>query len=420
MQRRVLIVADDLTGAADAAVTFRAAGWRAFVAMDPHANTARWPVAALSTESRSLGAQEAADAVGLAVFLAQPQGCLVLKKIDSLLRGSVVAETTAALQASGAELALVAPALPAQRRTTMDARVFVDGAPLSSVGRALDPLAPPLSGDLRALFTAAGGATCLPLELVRCGADAVAEALRRASTPVVLADAESDSDLDNLAHGMLLAGKQVVPCGSSGLAAALARALPPPAPFQAANATMRLACHRVLVVVGSQSAVAAGQVAHLEGATGDAVRIDAAALVGHTDASLAAARDAAIHCLRSRPVAAVVLTDLAHLCNAKVPARELRRMESLVASALARLAADVVRGVEVHGLVLSGGSTAAAVLRAIGVSGLDVQGEVMPGIPASLAVGGRLDGAVVVTKAGAFGAADALTYAARHLVGSDE
>ena len=66
-----------------------------------------------------------------------------------------------------------------------------------------------------------------------------------------------------------------------------------------------------------------------------------------------------------------------------------------------------VRGREVGTLLGCGGETADAILGALGVGVLEVEGEILPGVPVSRMV---LDGRTVrlVTKSGGFGDADAL------------
>jgi uncharacterized protein YgbK (DUF1537 family) len=60
------------------------------------------------------------------------------------------------------------------------------------------------------------------------------------------------------------------------------------------------------------------------------------------------------------------------------------------------------------GLVLTGGETAARVLRHAGAGGLELLGEALPRAPLARVRGGRLDGLPVVLKAGAFGGEDAV------------
>jgi uncharacterized protein YgbK (DUF1537 family) len=66
-------------------------------------------------------------------------------------------------------------------------------------------------------------------------------------------------------------------------------------------------------------------------------------------------------------------------------------------------------------LVLAGGQTARLVCTRLGVRGLRVLGEVLPGIPLGRLSGGPWDDVLVVTKAGGFGGPDALLDALRLL-----
>jgi uncharacterized protein YgbK (DUF1537 family) len=59
-------------------------------------------------------------------------------------------------------------------------------------------------------------------------------------------------------------------------------------------------------------------------------------------------------------------------------------------------------------LVLTGGETAIAVLRALGASGLRLTGEIEPGVALGALVDGPFDGLTLVTKAGGFGDPDLL------------
>jgi uncharacterized protein YgbK (DUF1537 family) len=58
--------------------------------------------------------------------------------------------------------------------------------------------------------------------------------------------------------------------------------------------------------------------------------------------------------------------------------------------------------------LLTGGDTAALVLRASGVRSLRLTGEFAPGLPQGIAQGGVLDGVSVILKSGGFGGEDVL------------
>jgi uncharacterized protein YgbK (DUF1537 family) len=57
---------------------------------------------------------------------------------------------------------------------------------------------------------------------------------------------------------------------------------------------------------------------------------------------------------------------------------------------------------------VTGGDTASAVCRCLGVKWIELRRELARGIPAGIIRGGALDGAPIVTKSGGFGAPDDL------------
>lgn len=84
------------------------------------------------------------------------------------------------------------------------------------------------------------------------------------------------------------------------------------------------------------------------------------------------------------------------------------RLDERAARALARACRLAVEQSRPGGLFLTGGSTARACLLALGVSGLRLEREPLPGIAAGVAIGGAWAGRPVITKSGGFGAPDAV------------
>src|SRR5262245_34515428 len=114
-------VADDLSGALDAAGAFHRAGRRVKIVLSLEA----WrgeadpeEVVAVTTETRNARPAEAAAAVARAIEHGRARGGrLVYKKIDSTLRGPVAAELGALAAAMPEARILFAPANPAVGRT---------------------------------------------------------------------------------------------------------------------------------------------------------------------------------------------------------------------------------------------------------------------------------------------------------------
>jgi len=138
----VAIIADDLTGALDAAAPFAMRGIPTAAVLGPDgldealASGAR--VISISTDSREIEPEEAKARVA-AAFTALPQCVRLFKKIDSRLKGNIAAE----LAALPHRRSLVAPAIPSFGRLVRNGHVtgFGVAAPIP-IREALGPFAP--------------------------------------------------------------------------------------------------------------------------------------------------------------------------------------------------------------------------------------------------------------------------------------
>lgn len=388
------IVADDLTGAADAAAVFGPV-IDAWVALDADALPAG-DLIAIDTDSRYLPVEQSVDAVGLATRSAVASGARLHKKIDSILRGNVAAEIASVLDTvdAGSEqpaLAVVAPAFPATGRTTSGGVVHVHGEPLADG---------PQGGDVVALLGHGGlHAGLAERDIVRSSALALAiriSELAGQGCRAVVCDAETDEDLQAVQLAIALLDRPVVLVGSAGLMRVSVYDLAADSNGIFCRADAGGATAMTLVVCGSSTEISHEQVAQLVDQS-DVRIVDVCAPYGPRERSeaLAAARAAFTEGLdpvlvpdRSQPV----LADWSQV------------VEEAMAEVGGQLLAEYRQ--TLSGAVLTGGATARVVLQAAGVNRLSVKGEVEPGIVLS-AMDDR-DGLSLITKSGSFGDADAL------------
>ncbi|MER6142297.1 four-carbon acid sugar kinase family protein [Streptomyces sparsogenes] len=459
--RRLLAVADDLSGAAETAAGLASRTTRSRVVLVGTAAAPRHPGEAtvLDLDSRQLPAAEAARAVSAALALSPSGDTLVLKKIDSLLRGNIAAEV-AALAAAGAGV-VVAPALPAAGRAVRGGVVHLGATPLhrTDAWRA-EPGPPP-----RSVPDALGPArtALIPLTAVRASRRTLLSALRAALTEgrVAVCDAETDADLDAVVEAALADGPATRLVGSGGLAAALGRHLAageppgpdraifdaetsaadaawrePPAPqttttqtttttttTQTTQPTRRGAVagaggpgrspgqgpgdagppsptpaagpRPLLVVVGTAEPSAAEQIRRLAADGATVVRLPARDLCADDPSAPAA---------RPLPPLGDGVTVVAPEPATAGPPPDGVTPRRLVRGLARAVAAAVARRDGAVDLVLTGGETARRVLDALGVTELHPVGQVHHG-----AVHLRTpDGRSVVTRPGSFGDADSL------------
>ena len=222
----VAIVADDLTGALDAAAPFAGRGLETRVLLDldraASATETNTQVLSLTSESRHLSPRAADERVWNATRAAlagTPR--ILLKKIDSTLRGNIATEIMAGLRASGLRHALIAPAVPRHGRTMRAGEVFIDGVPLRQTEIGSDALSPPPSAPLPQILRAASKDL-----IVHVWPRGAAFALSvEAGIHAYVADCETEADLDAIAQFALSHCDEVLPVGASGLATAIASRL---------------------------------------------------------------------------------------------------------------------------------------------------------------------------------------------------
>ncbi len=390
---RVGIIADDLTSAADGGAPFARAGHRVLVGFGSGAppSVQGGDVVALDLDSRAGGAA-AASALAAEAGLRLRRVPLLIKTVDSTLRGHVGAEVAAVLLASGRRVALVAPAFPAAGRTTRDGMQLVDGVPVHRTAFAHDPRHPVSGSRVADLFLGAGLEPVAEL----AGADVRDQGRVRtalAAARVVVADAGTDADLDALVASAI-EDEGVLWIGSPGIAQALARASPARRTAPSASAPD---ARSPLVLVGSLHPASRAQVGALVETLGARpVEIDAGHAASDTrgaeiERACAVCRDEAGS---GRPV--VVL-------SAPVGAPGAA---GAVASVLAEVGRRLVAEGLVDGLVATGGDTARAAARALGAEALHLLREPEPGVALGEIAGPHP--LPVITKAGGFGDTGAL------------
>ncbi|EDO2269292.1 D-threonate kinase, partial [Salmonella enterica subsp. enterica serovar Braenderup] len=148
---KMMVIADDFTGSNDTGVQLAKKGARTEVMLSASQKPSRRAdVLVINTESRAMPADQAASAVyaALSPWCETSPAPLVYKKIDSTFRGNIGAEVTAAMRASQRKLAVIAAAIPAAGRTTLEGKCLVNGVPLLETEFASDPKTPIVSSRI--------------------------------------------------------------------------------------------------------------------------------------------------------------------------------------------------------------------------------------------------------------------------------
>lgn len=406
----LLILADDLTGAADCGVGFAARGHPANVILDCGYGCVSGfresqGVLAIDTNNRDLAAESSA-VVTRTCWQALGRGSTPLyKKIDSMLRGNWAAEVRALSRHAG--LATVAPAFPETGRTTFDGRQCVHGEPLGTkasgaAGRE------GTAADIPEQLTAQGLRTALlSLQAVRQPPPSITAQLTEHAghgVEAIVCDANRASDLAAIAEASLGPDESKFWVGSAGLAREIARLDVRRSQSMVENYEHRALAY-VLALVGSPALPSQTQADVLAAETGipEVVVPPELLLCGteHGDWSV----------WQDRIKTALAGGDL--LLRIGMTSRSLSRTADGVAMsrALARLIGS--HAALADGLLATGGATTRVKLDGLGVTALRLHREIEPGVV--LSESADECPLLVVTKAGAFGNEQTLLHAYRQL-----
>jgi D-threonate/D-erythronate kinase len=415
---RLGVIADDLTGANDTGVQFARQGARTLVPLDWHdlpALARAADVLVLSTNSRAASPRVAAQRARVAAEALRCAGVdAIYKKIDSTFRGNIGPELDAILDVFPAPLAVLTPAFPPAGRAVREGILLVQGLPVHRTAAGQDPVTPVRESHLPTLVGRQSRRPIYPLGLaaLRGRAAALGRTVAgwRAAPGIVVADAVTTADLARLARLITREGLFGVAAGSAGLAGALSAALAWPRKPRPAQGAAR---GPILLVIGSPNPTTLGQVAWIEERRqATIVRAEVSEVVAdsarYRKELQRVAEEAQTAMLAGRHT---VLT----LLQRTGPGGLRPSASKTLSEFLGHASHLVARRVRPGGIFFCGGDITLAACSGFGAQGLELAGEIEPGVPWGRLVGGEFKGLSTVTKAGGFGKRDALAGVIRFL-----
>lgn len=379
-----LLIADDLAGACDTGVQFVLRGLSCEVQTKSNSGFCSAPadVLAFNTDSRCdspAAARKKIQEISAECSATEPR--VLLKKIDSTLRGNVGWEIAAMLEYFQREYAILAPAVPAMQRIVRGGILqWTDcfGAGTVEIVNLLEQQG--ISRKQTASIAVRASGRSDFASSVRASA---ANGAR-----VVIVDCECEDDLHTLAaESSALAGNPLW-VGAAGLGMALADQMKrsaspagrPPTPDGP-----------VVFCIGSTHSVTWVQCEKL---AANSNLFEIAPVPDNTEAALAAISQGRHLLLRI----------------GRTPSDELS-----ITGFLAGL-----QGISISGVVMTGGDTGTLICRATGATSIQLHGEISVGFPWGNLHGGIWDGSRVGVKSGGFGDDSALLRSAGFFSGRRE
>lgn len=402
-------IADDFTGATDLANNLVRNGMRVVQTIGKPEGAAPPDVegVVVALKSRTIPAADAVRASLEALAWLRAQGARqiyfkVCSTFDSTPAGNIGPVTEALMRALECDFALVTPAFPDNGRTVFQGHLFVGDRLLSESGMQDHPLTPMRDPDLVRVLQAqcVEKVGLVDYRAVSRGADAIRAhiaALRAQGVRLAIADALSNDDLLRL--GAAVDGMPLVTAGS-GLAIGLPRnwAIVP----NDRAAALPPATGASAIVSGSCSLATGRQVRAFIEEGGAAWRLDPERLAAGEDL-VAEALAWARPLLAQRPVLIYSTADAAAVQAAQAGVGGERVAEG-IENALAAIARGLV-GEGVRRLIVAGGETSGACVRALGIECLRIGPQIDPGVPWCHAerAQGAPEGVHLALKSGNFG-----------------
>ncbi|HEY3424572.1 MAG TPA: four-carbon acid sugar kinase family protein, partial [Negativicutes bacterium] len=406
---RLAIIADNLIGANDAGVQFSKFGFITQVIINPLdiVNYCKEvDVISLNTNTRNVSPEVAYDRVYQVAKQLQQLGFhRFYKKIDSTLRGNIGDEVRAMMEALSLPLAIIVPSYPAHGR-------IVEKGYLQLVQEWGDSNVPVPVYYIPTVLTADPAVPIAVISLDDVHQDEQSlvnkiTQLHKAGVNLLVVDAVTDGDLRKIAIAINRLEISCLAVGSAGLAGNL------PIAWKVVGLEHISLRQGTMIVTGTLNQITAEQINDvLEYPNTELIAIHSAAVYDNNVADEMARIMTNIEVSLAAGRIPVVVIDTLLQSRSDADALSLservRNFGHIVAALLGCIALKTAEQYALRNLVISGGKTASSICSTAEISTINLERELLPGIPVGKVVGGSCDGLYLVTKAGGFGRRNSL------------
>ncbi len=414
---RLVIIADDFTGALDTGVQFSKNAVNTLILQYKDLDFSKIDesvqVVVVDTESRHVSGKEAAARVKEAAVKALRAGvCFFYKKTDSALRGNIGSELLAVMEATGAGELMFIPAYPDAGRTTVNGCQFINRIPIDETSFSRDPLDPVTScyiphiiknqADIKVTVTGRDDMdkVCIP-------GDA-----ENNEKEIFVFNAETNGEMTEIAGFLKGERKLRLTAGCAGFANTLLEVLD-------LEKSYRPEAHRtkgrMLTVCGSINEFSLQQVKYAENNNFSSVTFNTCHKLKHGFFKAGEGKewkDRIVEMLDDgRDVIVKTIDSEDDEEDCREHARKLQIDEDMIPYVISKNIGDLVGEVasktRLGTLIVFGGDTAAEVVESLGFYGVAPQDEILTGVVLSEALG-KGENVNLITKSGGFGQEDVL------------
>ena len=410
----LLIIADDFTGALDTGVQFAKKGIRTLVSLkseDVLTADKNIHVLVVDSQSRHMQPEEAYGTIYEIAAKAKKQGIkYIYKKTDSTLRGNIGSEIEAVLDAWGGHEMMFVPAFPKTGRTTLEGCQYVNGVLLHESAFSKDPLNPVNDSSIANIISERSDIAVVSIKIEDMGKSEALDA-----KAVYVFDCETDDELTAIGETLKQAGKLGITAGCAGFAEILPEMLELGGSALENDGLFEYWEKELLVVCGSLNEHSIRQVGCAE-------------TYGYTNIALSPAQMLTENYYDSadgRNFVEGIKGEIEKGAKLIIKTAESRQQADefleyatglnisdnnvslKIADNVGKLVKQILMACKLKSLVVFGGDTAVAVMKALECDGIMPLKEIVPGIVASKIISNNYD-LMLITKAGGFGSESVL------------
>ena len=385
--KKLMVIADDLTGACDTGIKFSEQGYRTRVLMpaalyDSYQDDSV-DVFSVTTNTRNCSEEEAVEKIS-DLFEQVDGNYRFYKKIDSVLRGNIRAELDCFIDKGYARKSLICSAYIEEGRTIEDGNLHIRKKDKEIFSNAAEKM------GLKSFCH-------VDLQTVRKGCKAIVEAVNATEERHVILDAVNNDDLYNIA---LAAGQlpDCIPAGSAGLAKQYCKCL-----FEKQEKQIRSEKNRgvPLLIIGTRNPVTVAQTQKLKDLNLEIHLLNTDEYGMQVEST---------ETIKKRCRKGILLTTNLIYNNTGNNGELLLKNchNSNILDYISAETEKIFADNRISGILASGGDVCASVLETLNLNKIDLIEEVLPGIVAGEAIGKDNRKTKVITKSGGFGDEDAL------------
>ena len=399
-KNRIIIIADDFTGANDTGVKFAKAGYDTSVINNDNLDSSKSDVLVVNTETRLINEDEAVKRIeNISKYLENQK---IYKKIDSTFRGNIGKEIETLLNKLNKKICVIANAFPSMNRTVKNGISYVAGVPLNETDFAKDPINPIKTSNIAEILkiSYSYNVKIVRVEDILNGkfVEEFKSDLKNNKKVVYICDGEKDGDLISLSKIIYKYLDTILCVGCAGFADALMHTIRDFLP--------------ICFVSGSLSSKSILQLNKISDKYAQIIDINKDLFFSNNIEELKKDLNIQIEFAlkQKKHIIISVTTKKEDRKENKFYAEKYSISEDEIPEYISHLTAKLIKYIlsymRIKALFVSGGNTAIHIIKEFNANEIKILGEIENGVPYGIILDGECPYLQISTKAGGFGDED--------------